>query len=129
MVFIDAYHTQVGGSKGTLRKVSLFTALGIDLEARKFKKYPEEVRPHIYTTNPVESINAGLEDMRNRMGGLWGSVKALEVNMFIQFASLQSLWDRKPMANVRAKLYEIRQLFGLRFELDEVENDVALHNF
>ena len=94
-----------------------------------FKKYPEEVRPHIYTTNPVESINAGLEDMRNRMGGFWGSMRALEVNMFIQFANLQSLWDRKPMANVRAKLYEIRQLFRLKFELDEVENDVALYNF
>jgi len=94
-----------------------------------FKKYPEEVRSHIYTTNPVESINAGLEDMRNRMGGYWGSMKALEVNLFIQFANLQSLWDRKPMAKVRSKLYEIRQLFTMRFELDEMEEGVELHNF
>ena len=197
-VFIDAYHTQIRGPKGSLKKVSFFTALGVDLEAKKrilgfwvkegaenkglwqevlqslierglrrvlvfvtdnfpglkdlisrlfplsdhqfcmvhlarnlrrhltrkkaseamklwhkvkradtyqeaqeafeelvevvkeekpkmasklseamenylaFKKYPEGVRAHIYTTNPVESINAGLEDMRNRMGGVLG---------------------------------------------------------
>ena len=75
----------------------------------------------------VHECGAGRHEEED--GGFWGSVKALEVNMFIQFANLQSLWDRKPMANVRARLYEIRQLFGLRFKLDEMENDVALHNF
>ena len=94
-----------------------------------FKKYPEGARAYIYTTNPVESINAGLEDMRNRMGGFWGSMRAVEVNLFIQFANLQSLWDRKPMANVRSKLYEIRQLFTLKFELEHEEESLILHNF
>ncbi len=61
-----------------------------------FKKYPEELIRHIYTTNPIESINAGLEEMRHRLDRYWGSRKAVEVNAFIQFANLQSLWDKDP---------------------------------
>lgn len=31
-----------------------------------FLKYPKELRGHIYTTNPVEGLNAALELMRKR---------------------------------------------------------------
>ncbi len=34
-----------------------------------FTKYPKEGRKYIYTTNVVESINAGLELMRMEFGG------------------------------------------------------------
>lgn len=33
-----------------------------------FLGYPEEVRKHVYTTNPVESVNAGIELMRLELG-------------------------------------------------------------
>ena len=33
-----------------------------------FLGYPEEVREHIYTTNLVESVNAGIELMRLELG-------------------------------------------------------------
>ena len=35
-----------------------------------FLEYPEEVRRHIYTTNPVESVNAGIELMRPELEGI-----------------------------------------------------------
>ncbi len=33
-----------------------------------FLEYPQEVRKHIYSTNPVESINSGLERMVTELG-------------------------------------------------------------
>ena len=48
-----------------------------------FVSYPEEVRRFIYTTNVVESVNAGLEFMRLELGGYFPSLKCLEVNLFI----------------------------------------------
>ncbi|MGC8650414.1 MAG: transposase [Hydrogenobaculum sp.] len=59
-----------------------------------FLKYPEPVRKYIYTTNIVESVNSGLEFMRNKQGfrgrlvGFFNSLKTLEINAFIQFANL-----------------------------------------
>jgi len=53
-----------------------------------FVSYPEEVRRFIYTTNVVESVNAGLEFMRLELGGYFPSLKCLEVNLFIQFSNL-----------------------------------------
>ncbi|MGC8677672.1 MAG: transposase, partial [Hydrogenobaculum sp.] len=57
-----------------------------------FLKYPEPVKKYIYTTNIVESVNSGLEFMRNKQGfrgrlvGFFNSLKTLEINAFIQFA-------------------------------------------
>ena len=93
-----------------------------------FLGYPEEVRRHIYSTNVVESINAGIEQMRLELGGYFPSQDALEVNLFIQVVNLQDRWWRRAVPTVRAKSYELRQLFALRYELDEEAVDV-LHNF
>jgi transposase-like protein len=93
-----------------------------------FLGYPEEVRRHIYSTNVVESLNAGIEQMRLELGGYFPSQDALEVNLFIQVVNLQDRWWRRAVPNVRAKSYELRQLFALRYELDEEAVDV-LHNF
>ena len=93
-----------------------------------FLGYPQEVRRHIYSTNVVESINAGIEQMRLELGGYFPSQDALEVNLFIQVVNLQDRWWRRAVPNVRAKSYELRQLFALRYELDEEAVDV-LHNF
>ena len=85
-----------------------------------FVSYPEEVRRFIYTTNVVESVNAGLEFMRLELGGYFPSLKCLEVNLFIQFSNLNDKWMRKPIPKVRANLYRLRQLMNVKFETEEV---------
>ncbi len=82
-----------------------------------FLGYPEEVRGH----NLVESLNAGIERMRLELGGCFPSREALEVNLFIQIVNLQDRWWRKPVPAVQARSYELKQLFALRYELDEEE--------
>ena len=79
-------------------------------------------------TNVVESINAGIEQMRLDDGGYFPSQDALEVNLFIQVVNLQDRWWRRAVPTVRSRSYELRQLFALRYELDEEAVDV-LHNF
>ena len=56
------------------------------------------------------------------------SQDALEVNLFIQVVNLQDRWWRSGVPTVSSKSYELRQLFALRYELDEEATD-ALHNF
>lgn len=80
-----------------------------------FLLFPEETRKHFYTTNAVESINSGIERMRNDLGGYFASKRSLEVNLFIQFANLHDLWARKKIPIIRAYLYEINQLFALKY--------------
>jgi len=92
-----------------------------------FLEYPEEVRKHIYTTNPVESVNAGIELMRLELGGYFPSRQALEVNLFIQVVNLQDRWWKRPISTVRAKSYELLQIFTLKYEL--AENYETVHNF
>lgn len=43
-----------------------------------------EARKHLYTTNIVESVNAGLELMRHGLGGYFPSREALDANYFVQ---------------------------------------------
>ncbi|MBA2848003.1 transposase-like protein [Thermosulfuriphilus ammonigenes] len=85
-----------------------------------FLDYPQEVRKHIYSTNPVESINAGLERMAIDLGNYFPSERALEVNLFVQMANLQDRWWRKPMPSVQAVSYELQQKFILTYELEAV---------
>jgi len=80
---------------------------------------PSEVRGHIYTTNVVESLNAGIERMRLELGGYFPSRNALKVNLFIRMVKLQDRWWKGPIPTVRARSYELKQLFALRYELDE----------
>lgn len=82
-----------------------------------FLKYPQPARKHIYTTNAVESVNSGIERMRINLGGYFPSQRAMEVNLFIQFVNLQDCWEKKTVAGLKECLYEIRQLFALRFEI------------
>jgi len=84
-----------------------------------FLKYPRQIRGHLYTTNPVEGLNAGLELMRLELGGYFPSQDCLEVNLFIQAVNLEDRWQRKAMPKVVSCLYEIRQMFQLRYGLNE----------
>lgn len=84
-----------------------------------FLDYPVDIRKHIYTTNAVESINAGLEYIRHELGGYFPSRRSLDVNYFVQIANRNDSWMRKPVAAVRASSYEIRQILAMRFEIPE----------
>ena len=81
--------------------------------------YPEDIRKFIYTTNPVESVNAGLEMMRLELGGYFPSLKTLEVNLFVQLSNLNDRWMRKPIPAIRGNLYRIRQLMNAKFVTEE----------
>ena len=85
-----------------------------------FVLYPEDIRKFIYTTNPVESVNAGLEMMRLELGGYFPSLKTLEVNLFVQLSNLNDRWMRKPIPAIRGNLYRIRQLMNAKFTTEEV---------
>jgi transposase-like protein len=104
-------------------------AKGLSAKAEKylaFLEYPQEVRKHIYTTNPVESVNGGIELMRLELGGYFPSQRALEVNLFIQVVNLQDRWWRRPVPGVRAKSYELLQIFAMRYELAEDAEPIHL---
>ncbi|MGC9073804.1 MAG: IS256 family transposase, partial [Caldisericum sp.] len=88
-----------------------------------FLKYPEGVRKHIYTTNAIESINAGLEYIRHELGGYFPSRNALETNYFIQIENLNDGWQRRPVPALKASTYELRQIYTMKYELEEWEND------
>jgi len=85
-----------------------------------FLDYPEEVRKYIYTTNAVESVNSGIEKMRGELGGYFPSMKALEVDLFIQLSNLNDRWMRMLIPVIRANLYRLRQIMRAKFDLEEV---------
>ena len=82
--------------------------------------YPEEIRKYIYTTNIVESVNAGLEKIRQELGGYFPSQKSMEVNLFIQFSNLNDVWMRRPITDISSNLYRLRQIMRTKFESEEV---------
>jgi len=85
-----------------------------------FLNYPKEIRKHIYTTNPVEGLNNGLELMRRELGGHFPSRQCLETNLFVQLANLADKWERKPVPKIRSNQPELRQLYVLRYGIEEV---------
>jgi transposase-like protein len=85
-----------------------------------FLNYPAEARKHLYTTNNVESVNAGLELMRHGLGGYFPSREALDVNYFVQIENRNERWLRRPNTVIAALGYELRQMFELRFLKAEV---------
>lgn len=93
-----------------------------------FLKYPEDIRKYVYTTNIVESINAGLERMMYDVGGYFGSMKTIEINLFVQLINLHDNWLTRPIPALRGKAYELKQMFSLKFNLSE-EKVFAIHNF
>ncbi|WP_149267318.1 IS256 family transposase [Deferribacter autotrophicus] len=73
-----------------------------------FLKYPEDIRKYVYTTNIVESINAGLERMRYDVGGYFGSMKTIEINLFVQLINLHDSWLTKPIPVLKSKAYDLK---------------------
>jgi len=86
-----------------------------------FLDYPYEVRKHIYTTNGVESINAGLEYIRHELGGYFPSRESFDVNYFVQIVNMNESWMRSPNPVINSRRYELRQILTMRFDLKEQE--------
>jgi len=80
-----------------------------------FLKYPAGVRPHIYTTNIVESFNRLLENLRYEKGGHFQSVNILNINVFLSYKKLIAGKWAKPIYRIKPHIYDLVQLFNLKF--------------
>lgn len=80
-----------------------------------FLKYPSDLRKHIYTTNAVESFNSIIEKARLQMGGFFQSVEIAEINIMLSRDNLKLTKWRKPIPGIRSCIYEITQMFNLRY--------------
>ncbi len=80
----------------------------------------DTVRTGARSLNVVESINSGIELMRQELGEYFPSEKVLEVNLFIQLANLNDRWMRNSAGVLKANSYRIRQLMALRYNLEEI---------
>jgi len=80
-----------------------------------FMKYPQQVRKFIYTTNIIENFNSLLEKIRLRLGGYFASKQILGINVMLQCEKLDQTKWKKPHPVIRGEVYEINQIFKLRF--------------
>jgi len=80
-----------------------------------FLKYPDDIRRHIYTTNAIESLHSKIDLIRMKLGGYFQSVSILEINMMLQVDRLRQGKWRKPIPMLKARAYEILQLFNMKF--------------
>ena len=69
----------------------------------------------------MESVNAGLEKIREDLGGYFPSQKSLEINLFVQLSNLNDMWMRKPIPKIRNNLYRLRQIMNVKFGIKEEE--------
>lgn len=80
-----------------------------------FLRYPEEIRKYMYTTNAVESLNSRIEQIRMKLGGYFQSVGILEINLMLQVDRLKQGKWKNPVPILRAKAYDLLQLFNIKF--------------
>lgn len=80
-----------------------------------FLDYPGFIRKHITTTNSVESINSRIEKARWDKGGFFQSPLILDLNIFLFYKRIKSKKWAAPIPAFRASMYEIKQLFNLKF--------------
>ena len=83
-------------------------------EFLNFLKFPESVRKYIYSTNPVESLNSSFEKMRHKKGEFFQSTQTLNVAFYITIKKLNFI-EGKIVPKIKNKLYELNQLFNIKF--------------
>lgn len=81
-----------------------------------FLKYPEKIRKYIYTSNVAENMNRQIERIRDNLGGYFHSQEILEINIYLQSEKLAHGKWSKPQPVFKAYLYELLQMFNLKFE-------------
>jgi len=80
-----------------------------------FLNYPETIRKHIYTTNPIESVHRGFEKKRQDKYGYFGSVENMELSLFLFVDKMNLKWRTKSPPLIKAYLYELNQMFNMKF--------------
>jgi transposase-like protein len=80
-----------------------------------FLNFPKEIQKHIYTTNPVESVNSGFERIRYRKSGYFQSVDCLEISFFLFIEKMNNKWKFNSIPHIKNHIYELKQIFNLRF--------------
>jgi len=80
-----------------------------------YKKYPEQVRKYIYTTNVVENINSRIELIRANTGGYFQSIKTAEVAIYVTVGRIEKNKWEEPLPLVKSALYELKQIFVKKF--------------
>ncbi len=70
---------------------------------------------YLYTPNAVESLNSRIEQIRMGLGGYFQSPETLEINFMLQIDRLKQKKWRNPIPILRAKAYEILQIFKSKF--------------
>jgi len=80
-----------------------------------YKKYPEQVRKYIYTTNVVENINSRIELIRANTGGYFQSIKTAEVAIYVTVNRIEKNKWKEPLPLVKSALYELKQIFVKKF--------------
>jgi len=80
-----------------------------------YKKYPEQVRKYIYTTNVVENINSRIELIRANTGGYFQSIKTAEVAIYVTVSRIEKNKWKEPLPLVKSALYELKQMFVKKF--------------
>jgi putative transposase len=80
-----------------------------------YKKYPEQVREYIYTTNVVENINSRIELIRANTGGYFQSIKTAEVAIYVTVSRIKKNKWKEPLPLVKSALYELKQIFVKKF--------------
>jgi len=88
-------------------------------EFLSFLKYPEAIRKFINSTNTVESVHSTFEKQRLRKGGFFQSIDILNVALFIATDKLHKTWKTNPI--IKAKRYELNQMFAVKFKEDEFD--------
>ena len=80
-----------------------------------YKKYPEQIRKYIYTTNVVENINSRIELIRANTGGYFQSIKTAEVAIYVTVNRIEKNKWKEPLPLVKSALYELKQIFVKKF--------------
>ena len=80
-----------------------------------YKKYPEQVRKYIYTTNVVENINSRIELIRANTGGYFQSINTAEVAIYVTVSRIENNKWKEPLPLVKSALYELKQIFVKKF--------------
>ena len=80
-----------------------------------YKKYPEEVRKYIYTTNVVENINSRIQLIRANTGWYFQSIKTAEVAIYITVSRIKKNKWKETLPLVKSALYELKQIFVKKF--------------
>lgn len=78
-----------------------------------FLSFPEVLRKHLYTTNPVESVHSGYRSIEARLGGYFPSMDCLYANLFLQMANLNYTWSKRTLTLSEFFPYTLSTLFAI----------------